>query len=387
MSRDLNDLLKNAGPRAVAPVALDAVAARARRWRVQRLASVAAGFAIVLTSAVGAWAMLDPFQPDTRRLSPGAEACGLDDRQVMVFLEDDITHVQLQILQEDMVGREEVAEVSYFSKEASYEEFKEFHSDEPQYWESLPEDALPAYMRVSLQDDVSDEQRARLMDDLQRYRGVAEVGGNRLCDEERRREERRLVIVPDLVGLTFHEACEAVEGKFILRIEGYGRAEDCNDKAVVTSQEPEPGTQLASGSGVAITLSPTKEVPGAGQGVLDDLDMELRLNAETVQAGSGVGSFLVIENRTDKPIIDPECYLGSPRFGIVDGPEAELWQAIVVDCGGKYTIQPGDRERMRGPVFRAATQFGEALEPGPYFAVVELRGRSERLVVEVTVTE
>lgn len=387
MSRDLNDLLKNAGPRAVAPVPLDEVAARARRWRVQRFATLAAGLVIVLTSAVAAWAMLDPLQPESEHLSPGAGACGAGDRQVMVFLEDDITQAELQNLVDDLVDREEVAEAAYSSKDAAYEEFKEFHIDEPQYWENLPEDALPAYVRITLENAVSAEQRAQLIDDLGRYRGVDDVrDDSRFCREPEREGEERLVTVPDLVGLSLQRACEeAVEAELSLRVEGGRRR--CRENAAITNQDPPPGTEVALGSEVVVVVSPSKKIPGAGRGALDQLDMELRLEAETVQAGSGVGSFLIIENRTDKPITDPECYLASPRFGIVEDLNAELWQAIVVDCGAEYTIEPGERERLRGPVFRAATQFGEPLEPGRYLAAAQFEGRSERLVVEVTVVE
>lgn len=386
MSPDLNNLLKNAGPRAIAPVALDEVAARARRWRAQRLIGVAAGLAIVLTSGVGAWAMLDPLQPDGQQVSPGTEACD-DGGRVMVFLRDDITAAELQILEDDLAEREGIADASYSSKEAAYEEFKDFHIDEPQYWENLPKDALPAFIRITVEDNMSGEQRAQLIDDLRRYRGVDAVQHrSRQCGGREREHEERLVTVPDLAGLSLQRACEAVEGQLTLRAEGVGRQE-CQGNAAVTNQDPAPGTQVLLGSEVVVVISPTKDAPQTDAGALDELYVELRLNKDSVEAGSRVGSVLIVENRTETPITDPECYLGSPSFGILKQADAELWQARVLNCGGPYTIAPGERQQSQGPDFAASTQTGEPLEPGQYLAVAEFRGRSERIVVQVTVVE
>lgn len=66
------------------------------------------------------------------------------------------------------------------------------------------------------------------------------------------------VEVPDLLGLTFRQACEMTEGKLMLRVENYGRMESCDEKSVVATQRPDPGTWVSPGSRLIITLTPRK---------------------------------------------------------------------------------------------------------------------------------
>lgn len=68
----------------------------------------------------------------------------------------------------------------------------------------------------------------------------------------------RRVTVPDVVGLTFRDACEAAEGRLMLRVENYGHMEDCDERSVVVTQRPAPGRKVSAGSGLIITLSPRK---------------------------------------------------------------------------------------------------------------------------------
>ncbi len=70
-----------------------------------------------------------------------------------------------------------------------------------------------------------------------------------------------------------------------------------------------------------------------------------------------------------------------------DDPDAELWGTIVTDCGGPFRMEPGFKDRFSGPTFQATTAQGEPLAPGDYLAALDLRGRAERLLVPVEVTE
>lgn len=199
-------------------------------------------------------------------------------------------------------------------------------------------------------------------------------------------DSAELVAVPDLIGVSFREACNNVEGELILRVENSSTTETCDSGSIVTAQEPKPGTHVEPGTGIAITLSPIKEPPDENDRVLDGLIIELRVEEEMVQPGATVRSTLIVENPTDEPIVDPQCYLASPTFGIVKSVDAELWQAHVVDCGARLTIAPGEMKRMTGPDF-IATDGMDPLEPGSYLAVVELRGRTERLSLPIEVVE
>ena len=72
--------------------------------------------------------------------------------EVSVFLLDDITEGELQELETTLTNMDQVEDVQYVSKQAAYEEFKEEWADQPEFYENLPEDALPASLRVKLTD-------------------------------------------------------------------------------------------------------------------------------------------------------------------------------------------------------------------------------------------
>jgi hypothetical protein len=135
--------------------------------------------------------------------------------------------------------------------------------------------------------------------------------------------------------------------------------------------------------------SPTGGAEPEGKGALEGLTIELVLAKESVEAGGNVHSDLVVENQSEEVVIDPECYIGGGRFGLVpvDEPNAELWGAIVTDCGGPFRMEPGFKDRFTGPDFRAAGPQGDPLAPGSYLAALDLRGRAERLYVPIQVTE
>jgi cell division transport system permease protein len=83
--------------------------------------------------------------------------------EVSAYLLDDITDGELQGLTADITAMPEVQDVDYVSKGAAYEEFKQLYRDQPELYESLPRDALPASLRVKLFDaNDSEEIAARI---------------------------------------------------------------------------------------------------------------------------------------------------------------------------------------------------------------------------------
>ena len=120
----------------------------------------------------------------------------------------------------------------------------------------------------------------------------------------------------------------------------------------------------------------------------DPLYMELELRSGSVPVGGKVGSLLHVRNDSGETVVDPACRLSAWRFGLVpaDDPSGEIWQAVVVDCGDEFRMEPGFEDTFDGHDFSATTPTGEPLPPGEYLAVLEIEGRSERLTAPVTVT-
>jgi cell division transport system permease protein len=72
--------------------------------------------------------------------------------EIAIFLRDDITDGELDGLTTEVSEMSEVENVSYVSKEDAYEDYKEMYRAHPEFWQTLPRDALPASLRVSLHD-------------------------------------------------------------------------------------------------------------------------------------------------------------------------------------------------------------------------------------------
>jgi cell division transport system permease protein len=72
--------------------------------------------------------------------------------EIAIFLRDDITEGELDALTTEVSEMGEVENVSYVSKDAAYEDYKEMYRAHPEFWQTLPRDALPASLRVSLHD-------------------------------------------------------------------------------------------------------------------------------------------------------------------------------------------------------------------------------------------
>lgn len=390
MSSEISHRLKAAGPVRVSPLVLSHVQARASRWRVQRFIIAAATAAVAITGAAATWAAVDlnGGRP-TRPVGPNASGCPQSNYDIALFLEDEVTASQLEALQRQVAGFEKVDSVAYFSVDAAFKEFKNHYKDQPEFWINLPEDALPASLRLTMTEDATDSDVDRVM---HAARGLAGVQGVRRdlpenqCPHARQTKDTVVEVrVPRLVGRKFRRACQLAEGKLLLRVPGEETPGLCGTDAVVATQDPPPGTAVRAGTTVRVTLSPAKGAPARAEQPLDDLTIRLQLKRGSVRAGGRLGSTLIVENRTTQPVVEPSCYLSSPSFGIVKRLGAELWQAYVVDCEGPRTIAPGVRERILGPEF-IATDGRDPLAPGTYVAVVDLRGRSQRLAVPVEVT-
>lgn len=122
--------------------------------------------------------------------------------------------------------------------------------------------------------------------------------------------------------------------------------------------------------------------PATSQQPLDGLSIELHLESGSVEPGGVVASLLDVENSSGRTVVDRSCWLAAGRFGVVpaDEPDAELWQAVVVDCGGPRRLENGFIDRLSGPDFQASDMYGEPLPPGNYVAALEIEGLSERLL-------
>jgi cell division transport system permease protein len=70
--------------------------------------------------------------------------------EIAIFLRDDITDGELEALTTDVSEMGEVENVTYVSKDEAYEDYKEMYRAHPEFWQTLPRDALPASLRVSL---------------------------------------------------------------------------------------------------------------------------------------------------------------------------------------------------------------------------------------------
>jgi hypothetical protein len=153
--------------------------------------------------------------------------------------------------------------------------------------------------------------------------------------------------------------------------------------ALAACGSPEASPPSASTASTTTSGTTSSGAPPAGV-VLGGLDVELRV-APTVVAGEQVEATLVVENRSGRPIVDPDCRLANTRSGLVpvDDPDAEVWGITMTDCGGPFTYEPGAREERRVFFLYATDRFGDHLPPGAYLATYVVGG--VRLQQPVTV--
>ncbi|MGI8407660.1 MAG: permease-like cell division protein FtsX [Actinomycetota bacterium] len=72
--------------------------------------------------------------------------------EISAFLLDDATSGEVSALQNQVTGYGEVTDVQYVSKADAFEDYKLRFRNQPELWENLPEDSLPASLRISLTD-------------------------------------------------------------------------------------------------------------------------------------------------------------------------------------------------------------------------------------------
>jgi cell division transport system permease protein len=84
--------------------------------------------------------------------------------EVSVFLRNDVTAGELDGLRSDLAGMREIETFTYVSQTQAYEEFKKQFADQPELYEELPKDSLPASFRISLVDASQAEEVAARVD-------------------------------------------------------------------------------------------------------------------------------------------------------------------------------------------------------------------------------
>ncbi|MDQ4064814.1 MAG: permease-like cell division protein FtsX [Actinomycetota bacterium] len=84
--------------------------------------------------------------------------------EVSLFLRDDASEGEVQALTQQLTDMDEVENVTYISKAQAFEEFKEQWEEQPEFWENLPPDSLPASLRVKLVDAEFAEPVATIME-------------------------------------------------------------------------------------------------------------------------------------------------------------------------------------------------------------------------------
>ena len=72
--------------------------------------------------------------------------------EVSAYLLDNATQNDIKALEAEIAEMPEVEEVFFVSKEQAFQDFKKIYEDQPEFWQNLPPDALPASFRIKLTD-------------------------------------------------------------------------------------------------------------------------------------------------------------------------------------------------------------------------------------------
>jgi hypothetical protein len=152
MSDRLRERLERAARDPRRALDTSAIARRARRlaWTHRAMAAVAAA---ALVS--GGYVMAEEIDEDPPRPAAGPTNCSSLDFDVAVFLTDEATDGEIAALVDEIRTTEDVESVTFFSKSDAYVEFKEVYRDQPEVWENLPPDALPASIRIKISSSVT----------------------------------------------------------------------------------------------------------------------------------------------------------------------------------------------------------------------------------------
>src|SRR4029079_9899991 len=121
--------------------------------------------------------------------------------------------------------------------------------------------------------------------------------------------------------------------------------------------------------------------------ICGELDLRFEFARDEVPSGAALLATLIAENHSGHAIVDPECFLGAWRFGLIpsDDPSQLLWQAIIADCGRALKMRNGYTGRWTNE-FLARTREGDPLPERDYLAAVEIKGRSGRITHPIKIT-
>ena len=72
--------------------------------------------------------------------------------EISAYLRDDASEGEIQQLESQLAGYKQVENVSYVSKQQAYEEFKDLYPDNPEFYEHIDPEDLPASLRIKLTD-------------------------------------------------------------------------------------------------------------------------------------------------------------------------------------------------------------------------------------------
>ena len=136
------------------PVATEIPPSVMRRTRRGRALTVSTGVMTLLLLLVGsAWFGAAAFD---RSLNAASNApCPYEPAYDMtVYVRDEATREHIQELSALLSTSEEVKEVTFLSKAQVFAEFRKRYEDQPEFYENLPRNALPARFDVQLEEDV-----------------------------------------------------------------------------------------------------------------------------------------------------------------------------------------------------------------------------------------
>jgi hypothetical protein len=159
MPSDIRDILRAGAAEPQRPAVMSTLMRRANRLRWSRRV-LAASTALVV--AGGTWAAAHTLNTDGfgRGSAPSGRDSGLcfrlqqiqQNTELSVFLRDDVTEAELLALLADLEGTPGVIEVTYVSREQAFEDFKELYNHQPEYYENLNSNALPASIGVDTEE-------------------------------------------------------------------------------------------------------------------------------------------------------------------------------------------------------------------------------------------
>lgn len=95
--------------------------------------------------------------------------------QISIYLRDDVWQSDVDAIAAQLAQEAEVASHEYISSEQAYDEFVELYADQPEFYEGLPSDALPASFRLRTVEGADLDELVARFEGLE---GVKEVRGS-----------------------------------------------------------------------------------------------------------------------------------------------------------------------------------------------------------------